>query len=144
MQTSLKYAYESSILRVASLHLSQQINIDIVVTSDRINTICVGFNRSDSNRVRLGYKQIARVVRGTIQSIEDVLRTDNEMIASLRSENVIIHISVSSNSEDRRLRMYKRLIGKHGMRMDQDKDIPFSHVKTDIINNDIKIFIQRT
>lgn len=144
MQFSLQYSYKSSALRVAPLHAGSQVKIDIVLTSDEKSTVFVGFNRSDSNRVKLGYKQIASVVRGTIQSIKDVLNTKNDMISSLKSDNIVICIPVFSSAESRRLRMYTALIDKHSLIMHQDENIPFRYVKTDIINNVIKIFIQRT
>lgn len=144
MQSSLKYSYESNVLRVAQIELHSQVKIDVTLTSDEAKTVTVSFNRADSNGYRLGYKQIVRVVRGTIQAIEDVVSTDNSMINALKGPEITIQLVVVSNVALRRLRMYKALIDKHAMRMDQDAQIPFRHVKTDVINNVIKIFIQRT
>ena len=144
MQSLLRYSYDSPVLRVSTLDVGSGIAIDIVVVSDEVSNITVGFNRSDSNLITLKYSHAASIVRSTICAIEDVLRTDNLMVRSLKAADITIEMPISSLVESRRLRMYKRLIDKHAYRMHQDESIKFSYVKTDIINNVIKIFIQRT
>jgi len=143
MKSLLKYSYTSSILRISSVSLSTSETIDIVLASNGRNIIDVSFQRPGPSALKLGYKNAVKIMRSTISAIHDVLATKNKMIDSLGTNDVIIEIKIMSLVVSRRLRMYSSLIEKHAPAMESHKDIPFRHVKTDVTNDAIKIFIQR-
>ncbi len=129
-------------LRIAPIFLSTGVKIDIVLAANKKNTIDVGF-QLDTIMPNLGYKNAVKIMRNTVAAIQDVLATKNEMISTIKSNEIVIAMTVMSSAESRRLRMYSNLIEKHIPAMEQNKEIPFHHIKTDIINGTIKIFIQR-
>jgi len=145
MHLSLKYDYESSILRAASVHLGLDINVSIVVTSNEKDSIRIGFTREDSMQVPLGYSNASKIIRATIQALRDLLTTENEMIKKLNAPEVTIemHVQAPAHCEDRRLRLYKTLVDKNIPDFEKIKNNPFLHYKTTITNSTIIIFIQR-
>jgi len=142
MKSLLEYSYTSSMLRIAPIFLSTGAKIDIVLAANKKNTIDVGF-QLDTVMPNLGYKNAAKIMRNTVAAIQDVLATKNEMISAIKSDEIVIEMTIMSSAQSRRLRMYSNLIEKHIPAMEQSKEIPFHHSKTDIINGTIKIFIQR-
>lgn len=139
----LDYSYTSARLRVSTVALKDQTKVDIVLTSDEKNTISVGFQREEIKSPQIGYKSAVKIMRSVILSIQDVLSTKNKMLEELSQDKITIEISVISSVTPRRLRMYLKLIKRYAPRLEQNEKIPFKHLKTDIINGTIKIFIQR-
>ena len=132
-------------LRVASIELDDNINVSIVLTSNELDTIRIGFTREDSMQISLGYVNAAKIIRAAIQSLRDLLSTNNAMIKKISSSSIAIemHVQTSRDREGRRLRLYKALVDKNIAGFEKIKSIPFKHCKTTITNNTIIIFIQR-